>query len=255
MEFACERDFSKFPFADLNLTMPILSPDTPFHFVHVGKCGGSSIASELRGAGFRFEHFHLQRPVVHPENRYLILARDPVARFVSAFHWRKHLYLKDAPPSANSKGPVSELRHRAEREFLSQFETANALAEQLGTDGPTEVSPASSLLALIGHVPQGFDWYLGHLIDQIEPWQVAGVICTENLSGDFEHLFGFLPEKEINRLNSSTSTQISAKGRANLAGEFHREYAVLNKLSLVAQKAGVRMSMRYDPVFGAMPAT
>jgi hypothetical protein len=61
--------------------------------------------------------------------------------------------------------------------------------------------------------------------------------------------------QEIHRLNSSPSTQVSEKGRANLAWEFQREYAVLNKLSLVAQKAGVRMSMRYDPACGAMPAT
>lgn len=254
MDFASERDFSKFPFADLNLTMPILSPDTPFHLVHVGKCGGGSIASELRAAGFRFEHFHMQRPVAHPETRYLILARDPVARFVSAFNWRKHLYSTGVLPRANSTGPLSELRHRAEREFLFQFETANTLAEQLGADGTTKVSSASLLLALINHVPQGFDWYLGHLLEQIEPGQIAGVICTESLSGDFEHLFGFLPKQEIHRLNSSASTQVSEEGRANLAKEFHREYALLNKLSLLAQKAGIRMSMRYDPAFGAMPA-
>jgi len=234
--------------------MPILTPDTPFDLVHVGKCGGSTIASELQAANFRFGHFHLQRPVARPETRYVILTRDPVARFVSAFHWRRHLYSTGALPPTNSTGPLSELRHRAEREFLFQFESANALAEQLGAEGSREVGPASTLLALIGHVPQGFDWYLGHLIGQIEPGQIAGVICTENLSGDFEHLFGFLPKQEINRLNSPPTPQVSEKGRANLAREFHKEYAVLHKLSLLAQTTGVRMSRRYDPVHGALPS-
>ena len=121
--------------------MPILTPDTPFDLVHVGKCGGSTVASELRAANFRFEHFHMRRPMAAPGIRYLILARDPVARFVSAFNWRKHLYSTGALPPTNCTGPLPELRHRAEREFLFQFESANALAEQLGTYGSTEVNP------------------------------------------------------------------------------------------------------------------
>jgi len=253
MEFAGKWDFSKNPYANSIPTMPILTPDTPFDLVHVGKCGGSTIASELQTANFRFVRFHTQRPIARPETRYVVLARDPVARFVSAFNWRKHLYINGTLPRPQFDGPFSELRHRAEREFLFQFETANCLAEQLGTHGKHEVTAASSLLALIGHVPQGFDWYLSHLLEQIKANQIIGVICTERLTDDFEQLFGFHPKLEIHRIQSSQSTCISKEGRANLIREFHREYAVLGKLSLLAQKAGIRMSMRYDPICGAMP--
>jgi hypothetical protein len=231
--------------------MSILSPDTPFHLVHIGKCGGSTVASELQAANFRFNHFHMQRPVARSETRYVILARDPVARFVSAFNWRKHLYINGTLPRPQFDGPLSELRHRPEREFLFRFEDANALAEQLGTHGIYEVTAASSLLALIGHVPQGFDWYLSHLLEQIKANQIVGVICTERLTDDFEHLFGFRPKLEIHRVESSQPTWISKEGRANLIREFHREYAVLHKLTLMARDAGVRMSMRYDPTNGA----
>lgn len=232
--------------------MPILTPETPFDLVHVGKCGGGTVASELRAANFRFEHFHSRRPMAAPGIRYLILARDPVARFVSAFNWRKHLCINGTLLRPQFDGPLSELRHRAEREFLFRFEDANSLAEQLGTQGIHEVTAASSLLALIGHVPQGFDWYLSHLLEQIKANQIAGVICTERLPDDFEHLFGFSPKQEIHRTESSQPTRISKEGRANLIREFHREYAVLHKLSLMARNAGVRMSMRYDPVRGAI---
>ena len=231
-----------------------LTKTTPFDLVHVGKCGGSTVASELKAANFRFVRFHTQRPVARPETRYVVLARDPVERFVSAFNWRKHLYINGTLPRPQFDGPLSELRHRAEREFLFQFETANCLAEQLGTHGKHEVTATSSLLALIGHVPQGFDWYLSHLLEQIKACQIAGVICTERLADDFEHLFGSRPKLEIHRVPSSRSTWISKEGRANLIREFHREYAVLGKLSLMSQNAGFRMSMRYDPVCGAMPA-
>ena len=35
--------------------------------------------------------------------------------------------------------------------------------------------------------------------------------------------------------------------------ECYKEYTVLHKLSLMAQSTGVPMSMRYDPVHGALP--
>ena len=253
MELASEPDLSKTPNTEPNLNMPILTTETPFDLVHVGKCGGGSVASSLRAANFQFSRLHMQKPVASPNKAYLILVRDPVARFVSAFNWRKHLYSTGALPPTNATGSLSKLRHRAERELIFLFESANALAEQLGTGCSSEASSASSLLALIGHVPQGFDWYLGRLIEKIEPRQIAGIICTENFSGDFEHLFGFPPSEDQNRLNYTRGVQISEKGRASLAKECDKEYAVLHKLSLMARSTGVRMSMRYDREHGALP--
>ena len=236
-----------------NMNTPVLTLETQFDLVHVGKCGGGTVRRALQAANFHFGHFHMRRPIARAEARYVILVRDPVARFVSAFNWRKHLYSTGVLPRVNTNGPLSELRHQAEREFLFLFESANALAEQLGADASSEVSPASALLSLIGHVPQGFDWYLGNLIEQIEPKQIVGIICTENLSGDFEHLFGFPPSEDQNRLNYTLGVQISEKGRANMVRECYKEYTVLHKLSLMAQSTGVPMSMRYDPVHGALP--
>ena len=232
--------------------MPTLTPDTPFDLVHIGKCGGITVARELQAAHFQFRHFHWRRPIPATGIRYLILARDPVARFVSAFNWRKHLYANGTLPQPQFAGPLSELRHRPERDFLFHFKDANSLAEQLGTQGVHEVTNATSLLGLIGHVPQGFDWYLSHLLEQIKANQIAGVICTERLADDFDHIFGFRPKLEIHRIEPPQSTWISKEGRANLIREFHREYAALHKLMLMTQDAGVQMSMRYDPEHGAI---
>ncbi len=253
MELASEPDLSKPPYTEPNLTMPILTAETPFDLVHVGKCGGMSAVLSLRAANFQFSQFHLQKPIASPNKAYVILVRDPVARFVSAFNWRKHLYSTGVLPPTNATGPLSKLRHQAERELIFMIESANALAEQLGSDSSSEASSASSLLSLIGHIPQGFDWYLSSLIEQIEPRQIVGFICTENFSDDFEYLFGFSPSRDRNRLNLTPGVQISEKGRASIAKESDKEYAVLHKLSLMAQSTGVRMSMRYDREHGALP--
>jgi hypothetical protein len=79
------------------------------------------------------------------------------------------------------------------------------------------------------------------------------VVCTERLADDFSHLFGFRPTMELNRPAGKFSTNLSEKGRANLAREFLDEYAVLKKLSAMADEAGVPMSMRYEPKMGASP--
>jgi hypothetical protein len=233
--------------------MRILSPDMQFDVVHVGKCGGSTVCSELRAKNYRFGYYHMQRPIALPENRYVVLARDPVARFVSAFNWRKRLYLNGTLPPAQSNGPASELRHRTELEFLLLFENANALAEQINTDRTKDVGATLALMSLIGHVAQGFQWYLDPLLDNIKPDQIAGVICMERFSADFDTLFGFQPRLELNRRQAEEKIYISEKGRANLVREFKLEYSVLIKLSSMAAKSGAPMSMRYDPVLGAIP--
>ena len=232
----------------------MIAPDTCFDLVHVGKCGGSTIAEELRARGFRFEHVHMRRPVVAAARRYVVLVRDPVARFVSAFNWRKHLLENDLLPAARNTDPIARLRHSAELEFLSHFEDVNAFAERLVRSQACDVSPLSTLMSLIGHVPQGFEWYLSDLVGRIQPGQLLGVLCTERLADDCEAVFGFRPTAERNRLAGSQPAGLSPAGRANLVREFEPEYRTLRRLADLARRAGVPMSMRYDPPRGAVPA-
>lgn len=234
--------------------MARLAPGTAFDLVHVGKCGGISVVEELRGRGFRFEHVHMRRPVAEPSRRYVVLVRDPVARFVSAFNWRRHLLGGDLLAAARDEDPLAKLRHRAEWEFLSRFEGAEDLAARLERTGNHEVSAAAALMQLVGHVPQGFAWYLDELLDRIEPGQLAGVIATERLADDFESLFGFRPVAERNRLQGPRAAGLSPRGRANLAREFTAEYRTLGRLADLARRAGVPLSLRYDPEHGAVPA-
>lgn len=224
----------------------MISPETSFDFVHVGKCGGTSVAAELRASGFTFEHFHLRRPLAVPGHRYLVLVRDPVARFISAFNWRYHLLEQDLLPSARQEDPIVRLRHRAEREFLLQFENVNAFAERLVPPGEYEVSAIRTMMGLIGHVPQGFVWYLDGLLNRIEPEQLVGVISTEHLADDFQKIFGFRLAAERNRNNSPRGTSLSASGRANLVRELEAEYHMLDRLAELACRAGVPLSVNYS---------
>jgi hypothetical protein len=230
-----------------------LSRETQFNLIHVGKCGGSTVEQELRARNFIFDHYHLRRPVYEQGQSYVILVRDPIARFVSAFNWRYHLLSEKITRPGYKIDPMADMKHRFELEFLSQFKNVNAFAEQLVRPVKFDVSPLTTMLSLVGHVTQGFAWYLGDLLDNMQPRQLAGIITTERLADDVEVLFGFRPEEERNRHYPARGTYLSAQGRANLVREFEAEYRALHHLGALADQAGIRMSMTYDPAAGAVP--
>jgi hypothetical protein len=222
----------------------MIGPQTSFDLVHVGKCGGGTVLQELTAKGYRFEHFHLRRPVVAADRRFVILVRDPVARFVSAYNWRRHLY-EESLLAASPDDPVMRLRHDTEREFLSLFSDVNAFAEKLVAGGTWDVSPITTLMQLIGHVPQGFAWYLNELLDRIEPGQLLGVIATERFADDFESLFGFRPTASQHRNGAALPTSLSPAGRSNLVRQFAGEYRTLARLADLARRSGRPMSLEY----------
>ena len=230
----------------------MLSTRTTFELIHVGKCGGSTIRAELSRNGFEFRCYHLERPIAQPDARYVVVVRDPVARFISAFNWRKSLYLSGRLPPREADNDAVALRHRVEREFLFIYKNVNALAEQLGSERERGVSSTSLLMTLIGHVSQGFSWYLDELLSNIKPNQIVAIVCCENLSNDCENCFGFRPTLKINQQQENASSWLSNNGRANLANEFLAEYATLNKLYSMASRTGISMSVRYDPLNGVL---
>lgn len=230
-----------------------LSTGISFGLVHVGKCGGGSVAHELRSRNYTFDHYHMRRPVYRDDYSYVVLVRDPISRFVSAFNWRYYLLTEGRLCSTSDPNPMVQLRHRFEREFLSQFENVNAFAEQLTRRNIFDVTPGSILMMLVGHVMHGFHWYLDELLNRMRPGQLAGIITMENLAADVEALFGFRLVQETHRHYPKRSIALSEEGRANLLRELETEYTTLSRLKILADQAGVRMSMSYDPVNGAAP--
>ena len=151
-----------------------ISQNTSFQLVHVGKCGGTSVADELLRNGFNFQHVHMQRPVFGPDCRYVILVRDPVARFVSAFNWRHHLLGKNLLPAELKQDPIARLKQEAEWSFLSHFQDVNDFAERLVPRIPYDVSAMTTMMALITHAREGFSWYLDDLLGLWHPPNFLG---------------------------------------------------------------------------------
>ncbi len=100
----------------------------PTHFLHIGKTGGTAVKHALAPVAGRLRlvlHDHETRlSDLAPGERAFLFLRDPLDRFVSAFHSRRR---RGRP------------RHdwawsEAERAAFERFETPNALAEATRAD-------------------------------------------------------------------------------------------------------------------------
>ena len=89
-----------------------------FIFVHAGKCGGSTIEKLLKINNIKYEIIHCRTCNFNKNKKYLILLRNPVERFVSAFYWRKYL--------------VEELKPNPEqKKFFQKYKSINDLCKEL----------------------------------------------------------------------------------------------------------------------------
>ncbi len=238
---------------DLASSRPTLAnPDIGFDLIHVGKCAGSSLAAELSQQGYRFNHIHMSQPTIEPHRKVVVLVRDPVERFISAFNWRLYLLRNDLIASV-ADDPIGNLKRRLELKVLLSFEDVNDFAEQLPAPQSHDFCQINALMGLIGHAHEGFAWYLSDLVDQIQPDQLLGVIAQERLKQDTKALFGFTPKLKHKSNYPSHCQTLSARGRANLAWALRADYQTLKTLSVLADRAGTPMSVAYTPSVGTIP--
>jgi hypothetical protein len=59
--------------------------------IHIGKCGGSTVVTELRSNNINFENIHVRNVKYEVNKTYVIIIRNPIQRFISAFNWRHYL--------------------------------------------------------------------------------------------------------------------------------------------------------------------
>ncbi len=243
----------EFSNSEVDTSRPFLTNrDIGFDLIHVGKCAGSSLAAELGQRDYSFNHIHMSQPIVEQNRKIVVLVRDPVERFISAFNWRLYLLRNDRIASVDDD-QIGKLKRRLELEVLLNFEDVNHFTEQLPAPQNQDFCHINALMGLIGHAHEGFAWCLSNLIDQIKPDQLLGVIAQERFKQDTKALFGFTPKLTLNSNYPSHYQTLSARGRTNLAWALRADYQTLKALSGLADRAGTPMSVAYTPSIGAVP--
>ena len=159
--------------------------------VHVGKCAGESVLESLRSCfpeeTFRIVEYHIfdangiLREVIpqttNNENiHWIILTRDPIARWVSAFNWDYHTYHLNQYFYCSKKISVQLAQHNNCLQLLRGI-----------SDGQEDAIQFSQIHHLTyGHMAMGQAWYLSaDLIQQTVPARTS-LIRTEQIESDFE---------------------------------------------------------------------
>jgi len=159
------------------------------HLVHVGKCAGESVQSALNQHKLFPKEHHCGQSNVEianavlaedPSNFFIVLVRDPVQRFVSAFEWDlwEKILLPETPP-----------RNEQWRRIYETFESANDLAEALTAKEANVRSVATMAMRSSGlHMQMDLGWYLPPHIARHLTAANALAVRMDNLANDFANL-------------------------------------------------------------------
>ena len=196
---------------------------TQTSLIHIGKCGGGSLNAALRKAGIadEFRVFHVQQPVFRKNMRYIILARNPIERTISAFNWRYKLVVITEEQRYSYSG---------EFEALTQYGSINMLSEALYDDDGIPRPEAVEAMQMIHHIRMDISFYLTNLLGRCQPDQIEAVIMQETLNQDIAKVFGINNEYQVHENSDMRGPPLSPKARKNLKRYLHRDYEALARL-------------------------
>lgn len=198
-------------------------------FIHIGKCGGSSLwdainnSSLVRKQFTRLHKVHMGKPPILEKSKYLIVIRNPISRAVSAFNWRYKLVVEDE---------VQRHRFEGEWKILSKYKTLNTMAEALYKNDELNEKVAREFQS-IHHLKENIGFYLQDLLEHLTPEQLFGVLSTETLSEDVRHQLGVTSLKrtyENGKYVNNDKMYLSELAYENLRKYLLADYQCLEKL-------------------------
>ncbi len=197
---------------------------TKFVFVHLGKTGGSSVISMLKKHKFNFEIVHIQQVKFDPLKKYVLLIRNPIKRFVSAFNWRYFLLVDDICKKNWSFSTKPATRN--EILLLKKYKTPNNLAENIANFDYEK--------DYIHHINENYEFYFQEffLSHSQFSFQNIFVMNTESLQEDFQKLFGINEQLSREKNNPNYNCVLSLKAVENLNMFLHKDIEIYQKLSL-----------------------
>jgi len=180
--------------------------------IHIGKCGGSTVSTILKNNNINFQLTHIEKANFDMNEKYVIVIRNPIKRFISSFNWRHKLVVQDK---------TQENRFKGEKEILQYYKTANHLAENIFDFDINKT--------YIHHIKEDIHFYLGNFLTKCKKENILGIITTENMNHDIKHLFGIDNTLYINK-NSKNNTILSQLGYDNLTKYLEKDFECIHKL-------------------------
>jgi len=182
-------------------------------FIHIGKCGGGTVKESLTNSdNFKFNDIHTRKSHYNKYKKYLIVIRNPLQRFISAFYWK---YDK----TINNVDTTTE-----EEIFYNKYNNIDEFCNDLKKN--------SNILQdynITNHMYKGIEYYLENLIDNCRKDQIIGVICQETLKDDVKNILDITVENRVHD-NSSYSKNITDENYKVLKDYLKNEYLIIDKM-------------------------
>ena len=188
-------------------------------FIHIGKCGGDTVRKELKSYNIKFSSIHIKKCKYKPNKNYIIVIRNPINRFISAFNWRYYLV-------CDSK--KQENRFKNEKNILSKYQNVNNLCSDLKINQNIFNGKKSSD-NYIHHLKEDIFFYLKNFIDKCPKEQILGVICTETIKNDMKNIFNIDILNHKNN-NKKYSKVITDENYQILKNYLKNDYLIIDKL-------------------------
>ena len=192
--------------------------------IHIGKCGGRSLRDGIENAERNSDvHVvHIRKPIYREDLRYIIIARGPISRLISAFQWRYKLVVSDGGQRDRFEG---------EYDVLVKYGNLNNLAEALYHEDGTANTIAQKEIRRIHHIREDISFYLRELLSRCHPSQIVAVLMQENLDDDILRVFGYKNELRVHKNPASKEDMaLSETSIKNLMRFFREDYEALIKL-------------------------
>lgn len=191
------------------------------YLVHIGKCGGGTVRKELKKNNIEFEVVHCSKPKILENYKYIILIRDPINRFISAFNWKMFRRLDQGH---------KECKNSDEIEGFKYWKNINNLAEKMYNSKGNIRKSASKLIDSCNHLQKDINFYLDDLLNHCNK-NNCKVIRYEYFKEDISKVLGIHSvESNVHVYNKYYSKYLSRKGLKNLKKFLKKDYDCFNKL-------------------------
>ena len=204
-----------------------LGSSNDLNFIHIGKCGGSTICKHLRKNKMLEKKYrrifitHVEKPIPKKKTNYLICIRNPIERVISAFNFRYKLIVEDK----YQKGLIDN-----EYEVLNYYKSINELAEGLYSGNNLNANVVKDFRN-IHHLKENISFYIDDLLNEIKPEQIYGVICMNTLNEDIKNFLGV--RNNLHLRKGFNRVELSKKARLNLKRFLRDDYRCIDKLNRI----------------------
>ena len=198
-------------------------------YVHIGKCGGASLAKSIAESEVLKSKFntickvHIEKPPILKRANYLVVVRNPIERAISAFNWRYKLVVEDE---------AQRDRFLGEWDILKRYESISKLADALYDNDNLNEGVARDFRR-IHHLKEDMVFYLHDLLKNIKPKQIFAVLSTETLDFDVQKLLGVPSVPRVHshaHMVSNEKKSLSLQARANLRKFLQPDYDCLETI-------------------------